>query len=297
MTPQTRTDNLRGGLFMVAAMGGFALEDMLIKHLSGSLPTGQIMVAIGTIGTLGMAGFAASRGAPLWGRFLISVPVLLRNLGEMLGALCFVTALALMPLSVATALFQTLPLATTLGAALFLGEKVGWRRWSAILVGFSGVLIILRPFEAGFDPVPALFSIGAVLSLALRDLATRRIPPGVPSLSLSVWGFVAIIPAGALLLASGQTLTPISPSQTGLILAAVGLGMLAYVAMVAATRIAEVSVIAPYRYTRIVFAMILGAIAFSERPDGWMILGLTMIVGSGLYTFLRERRLSLSKTA
>ena len=295
MTPQTRTDNLRGGLLMVLAMGGFALEDMLIKYLSASLPTGQIMILIGVLGTLAMGVFARSRGVPLVGRFLLSPAVMLRNLGEMTGALCFVTALSLMPLSVATALFQTFPLAVTLGAALFLGEQVGWRRWTAILVGFSGVLVILRPWTAEFDPVPALFSLGAVLSLALRDLATRRIPKGVASVSLSVWGFVVVIPAGALLMAFGQTPSPMTLPQIGLLLVSVSFAMLAYVAMVAASRIGEVSVIAPYRYTRIVFAILLGFVVFSETPDGWMMLGLCMIVGSGLYTFLREQRLSLSK--
>jgi drug/metabolite transporter (DMT)-like permease len=295
MTPDTRTDNLRGGVLMVLAMAGFALEDMLIKYLSASLPTGQIMILIGALGTLAMGAFAKARGIALFGRFLLSPAVMLRNLGEMFGALCFVTALAMMPLSVATALFQTFPLAVTMGAALFLGEKVGWRRWSAILVGFSGVLVILQPWGHEFDPVPALFSLGAVLALVLRDLATRRIPPGVPSLSLSVWGFVVVIPAGLLVMAYGQTPTAMTLPQCGLLLMSVSVAMFAYVAMVAASRIGDVSVIAPYRYTRIVFAMVLGFLMFAETPDAGMILGLSMIVGSGLYTFLRERRLSLSK--
>jgi len=295
MTPDTRTDNLRGGVLMVLAMAGFALEDMLIKYLSASLPTGQIMILIGALGTLAMGAFAKARGIALFGRFLLSPAVMLRNLGEMFGALCFVTALAMMPLSVATALFQTFPLAVTMGAALFLGEKVGWRRWSAILVGFSGVLVILQPWGHEFDPVPALFSLGAVLALVLRDLATRRIPPGVPSLSLSVWGFVVVIPAGLLVMAFGQTPTAMTLPQFGLLLMSVSVAMFAYVAMVAASRIGDVSVIAPYRYTRIVFAMVLGFLMFAETPDAGMILGLSMIVGSGLYTFLRERRLSLSK--
>jgi drug/metabolite transporter (DMT)-like permease len=295
MTPDTRTDNLRGGVLMVLAMAGFALEDMLIKYLSASLPTGQIMILIGALGTLAMGAFAKARGIALFGRFLLSPAVMLRNLGEMFGALCFVTALAMMPLSVATALFQTFPLAVTMGAGLFLGEKVGWRRWSAILVGFSGVLVILQPWGHDFDPVPALFSLGAVLALVLRDLATRRIPPGVPSLSLSVWGFVVVIPAGLLVMAFGQTPTAMTLPQFGLLLMSVSVAMFAYVAMVAASRIGDVSVIAPYRYTRIVFAMVLGFLMFAETPDAGMILGLSMIVGSGLYTFLRERRLSLSK--
>ena len=234
MTQSTKADNLRGGLLMVLGMAGFALEDMLIKYMSATLPTGQIMMVIGLLGSLFMGAYAHIKGVPLIGRFLLSPAVMIRNISEMLGALCFVTALALMPLSVATALFQTFPLAVTLGAMLFLGEQVGWRRWTAIIVGFSGVLVILRPFGVGFDPVPALFSLGAVLSLAARDLATRRIPAGVPSLSLSVWGFVVVMPAGALVMASGQTFTPFTLGQIGLIFLSVTVAMVAYVAMVAA---------------------------------------------------------------
>lgn len=292
---QLGRDNLRGGLLMVASMACFSIEDMLIKGIAGNLPTGQIIATLGVTGTLALAVIAASRGAPLVGGFVTHPMVLLRNLGEMTGAIGFVTALVLLPLSVASALFQVLPLAITLGAALFLGERVGWRRWSAICVGFAGVLVILRPSGEGFDPWAAGASLLAVLSLAVRDLATRRIGGAVQSLSLAVWGSAAFIPAGVFLLAvAGQT--PVWPDARawGVLAGASTLGVAGYWLMVVATRVGDISAVMPYRYARILFALALGWLAFAERPDLWMLVGSAMIVGSGLYTFLRERRLALS---
>ncbi|MFN3645112.1 MAG: DMT family transporter [Gemmobacter sp.] len=287
-------DNLRGGLLMVASMAAFSAEDTLIKGLAGGLPTGQIIATLGVTGTLALAIIATSRGAPLFGAFATHPMVLLRNFAEMTGAIGFVTALVLMPLSVASALFQTLPLAITLGAALFLGEKVGWRRWTAIAVGFAGVLVILRPGAEGFDLWAAAASMLAVMSLAVRDLATRRVGAGVPSLSLSVWGSLAFVPAGLALMAlAGQS--PVVPDarQWVILLGASALGVAGYWLMVVATRVGEVSAVMPYRYSRILFSLLLGWAVFAERPDWGVWLGSAMIVGSGLYTFFRERALRL----
>ena len=292
---QMGRDNLRGGLLMTASMAAFCVEDTLIKGLAGGMPTGQIIATLGLTGTLALAVIARSRGAAVTGPFLRHPMVLLRSLGEMTGAIGFVTALVMLPLSVATALFQVLPLAITLGAALLLGERVGWRRWSAITVGFVGVLVILRPGAEGFSLLAAAASMLAVVSLAVRDLATRRIGGGIASLSLAVWGSAAFIPAGLILMGiAGQT--PVMPDarQAGILLGASALGVAGYWLMVVATRVGEVSAVMPYRYSRILFSLVLGWIVFAERPDWGVWLGSAMIVGSGLYTFLRERRLALS---
>jgi drug/metabolite transporter (DMT)-like permease len=191
--------NLRASLLMVGAMAGFAIEDAIIKYLSAVMPVGQIVLVIGAGGgavfcLLTLDERAADRepaGAARRGA--------VRNLSEMVSAAAVVLAIALIPLAVVTAILQAMPLAVTLGAALFLREPVGWRRWSAILVGFLGVLIILRPGSAEFDPA-ALLALAAVLSLTARDLATRRVPKSVHSLQLTAWGFLMVIPAGLLLL-------------------------------------------------------------------------------------------------
>lgn len=283
-------DNLRGGVLMVAAMAAFAVEDMLVKLVAASIPPGQIIVAIGLGSTLVLGLIALRQRQPLVTPALLHPLVILRNLAEMSGTAGFITAITLLPLGTAAALHQTLPLAMTLGAALFLGEKVGWRRWLAVALGFAGVLVILRPSGEGLSGLAAAASMTAVFSLAVRDLATRRVAGAVSSLSLALWGSVAFIPSGLLLMAVSGTPWVLPRGFDWPMLAGVaGAGVTGYWLMVVATRVGEVSAIMPYRYSRLVFAMALGFLAFGERPDALMLLGSALIVGSGLYTFVRER--------
>ncbi len=289
-------ENLRASAFMVAAMAGFALEDALIKLLAATIPTGQIMLALGLLGTLGFAALAALQGVAPLTRAAMHPVVLTRCGAELTGTLAFITALSLVPLAVASAILQALPLVVTMGAALILREPVGWRRWTAIAVGLGGMLMILRPFAASFDP-NALFAVVAVVALALRDLLARRVPAAMHTLQLALLGFAAIVPAGVALLALGQT--PVAPGwrEAALMAGILALGMTSYIAITLATRRGEVAVVAPFRYSRLVFAMAVGAMLFGERPDGWTLAGSALIIASGLYTFARERRLALQRRA
>jgi len=283
-------DNLRGSLLMLAAMAGFALEDMLIKQMAVALPMGQVVAMIGVGGTITFGTFTLARGQRIFSPALLSPAVLLRNLGEMIATASFVAALVLTTLSSASAILQATPLAVTLCAALFLGEPVGWRRWTAIIVGFAGVLLIIRPGLAGFTPA-SLLALVAVAALALRDLAVRKIPPTITSAQLSFWAFVTVVPTGLLMMAA-MTTPPTVPGlpDWGRLAGAMVVGGLGYYAIVAATRTGEVAVVVPFRYTRLVFAMLLGAVAFGERPDGLMLTGAALVVGAGLYTIWREAR-------
>ncbi|MDZ4096460.1 MAG: DMT family transporter [Paracoccaceae bacterium] len=283
-------ENLRGILLMVASMAGFAIEDMFIKWAAVDLPTGQILVMLGLAGTPVFALMARHQGARVWAPEVWHPAVIGRNLGEMVGTLGFITALALTPLTSATAIFQATPLAVTLGAALFLGEKVGWRRWSAIGVGFIGVLIVIRPGLEGFR-LASLWSVLAVIGLTLRDVATRKVPATISTMQLAAWGFFAVglLGVGMLAISGGATMP--SRGQFGLITGALSFGIAAYWAITAAMRLGEVSVITPFRYSRLVFAMIIGTAVFNEHPDHWTLAGTALIIGSGLYTFARERQL------
>ena len=283
-------ENLRGSALMVAAMLGFALEDSLIKQLAATLPMGQVLARLGCGGAVLFAALSRLGGHAVWSRALFSRAVLLRNLGEMGGSACFVTALALTPLSSAAAIRRATPPAVTLGAALFLGESVGWRRWAAIGVGFAGVLLVIRPGLDGFMPA-SLFAVAAVAGLALRDLATRLVPSSVGSTQLSCWAFATLIPTGLLmLLVTGTAGTAPSSADLARLGGAFLCGGFAYYAIVAAVRLGEVSVVMPFRYSRLVFAMAIGMVVFGERPDGPMLLGAALIVGAGLYTIWREAR-------
>jgi drug/metabolite transporter (DMT)-like permease len=281
-------NNLRASLMMVLAMAGFAIEDAMIKYLATRMPAGQVMILLGLGGVGIFWVLAARKGVRLWTPDALRGAALLRNLGEMIAAALMVTAITLVPLSVVTAILQAMPLLVTMGAALVLGERVGWRRWVAIGLGFVGMILILRPGAADFDPA-ALFAVGAVLALTLRDLATRRLPPGMPSVKVSGWGFATVLPGGALLLlVAGRAPVPVQGIDAlGLVLTVV-CAVAAYAALVQATRLGDIAATTPFRYTRLVFAMAIGVAVFGEWPDGLTLAGSALIVGAGLYTLWRE---------
>ncbi|NIZ12387.1 DMT family transporter [Phaeobacter sp. HF9A] len=285
-------DNVKGIVLLLIAMAGFTVEDLFIKQLSGTLPVGQILMLIGAAA---MPVFLIA----LWmqGRSVLTPAAwtgmpLLRALAEAVSAMSFASALALVDISVVAAVFQATPLAITMGAALFLGESVGWRRWSAICVGFFGVLMIIRPGLSGFEP-NALLVLVAVLGVAARDLMTRRMTAEIPSFLLSVQAYGAVALAGGvmLLLTPGGLRAP-SGFEWSMLAGATLFGVIAYSGLVTATRIADAAVITPFRYSRLVFSMIGGAIIFAERPDAMTLAGSALIIATGLYTFVRERRLA-----
>lgn len=285
-------ENLRGSLLMVAAMAGFALEDMFIKALAKHLPVGEVLALVGLGGAVIFAALALARGDRLISRDLLLPAVFARNCAELAGTIFFVSAIALTPLAQASAIQQATPLAVTLGAALFLNEKVGWRRWSAILVGLLGVLIVVRPGTEGFSSL-SLLAVASVAGLAARDVVTRRVPARISSMQLATWGFASVIPAGLGLLWLQGAAAVLPTAQHGAMLGAAMLfGTAGYYALIAAMRIGEVAVITPFRYTRLIFAVAIGWAVFAERPDRFTLIGGAVIVGSGLYALWRQRQLA-----
>ena len=283
-------ENLRGAALMVLAMLGFAVEDMLIKFLAVTLPIGQIVGMLGIGSAIILGAVLLVQRQPLFDRSMMTLPILLRAIGELIGTVGFVTAIVLTPLSSASAILQATPLFVTLGAALFLQESVGWRRWTAILVGFFGVLLIIRPGLEGFSWY-SLFALQGVVGLGIRDLATRRVPKETSSLQLSFLAFIVLIPSAAILmLFNGTSLVALTPSAWGYFATAIVVGIFAYYGIVAAMRVGEISFVTPFRYSRIIFALIIGIGVFGEDPDALTLLGACIIVASGLYTLWRERR-------
>jgi drug/metabolite transporter (DMT)-like permease len=282
-------DNMRGIILMVLGMAGFAAEDMFIKLAASGLPVGQILAILGFVGALVFAVYARLNRTSVMSRDFFHPAVLLRNLSEIVGGLSFVTALTLIPLAMLTTILQATPLLVTMGAALVLGEAVGWRRWTAILIGFCGVLLVIRPGFEGFEPA-ALWGVLAVIGLAVRDLASRKVPKSISSLQLSAWGFFAVGVSGAALLAfTGGAEVP-SPREAGYLSGAVVVGVGAYWALTEATRIGEIGVVTPFRYSRLVFSTFIGMLVFAEFPDGYTLVGASIIIATGIYTILRERK-------
>jgi drug/metabolite transporter (DMT)-like permease len=206
----------------------------------------------------------------------------------MVGTASFVAALAVVPLGTVAAVLQAMPLAVTMGAAIFYREAVGWRRWAAIGVGFAGVVLVIRPGAEGFRP-EALLVLVTVVGMSVRDLAARAIPARVTTAQVSAWGLMAVTLLGAGMLGvTGGARVP-DGWETLILLGAVIFGTAGYWAVTAATRTGEVSVVAPFRYSRLVFSMGLGVVFLTERPDAPTLCGAGLIVGSGLYAFARER--------
>ncbi len=291
-------DNIRGAAFMVFSMLCFAIEDALIKLLADAIPVGQILSIICLGGLIAFLAWSAFKGERLWQPAYLDTKVLLRSLCDVSGSVMFVTSLTLIPLTTASAVIQATPLVVAMGAAVFLGQSVGWRRWLAILVGFVGVMIIIRPGMEGFMPA-TLLAVGGMLGLAARDLFTRGLTVQLSGAQLATHTFALIVPAGILLtLFRGQT--PVMPDarEWFILLCAIIIGMIAYLAIVAATRGGNAGIISSFRYSRMIFALIIGYFIFAEVPDTATLIGATIIIVSGIYTVWREtllRRASLNE--
>ena len=274
---------------MVLAMAAFALEDMFIKAATVTVPVGQVLLMFGLAGMIVFAALARYHGDRIFDPASLSRTMVIRSVFEIMGRLCFTLAIALTPLSNASAILQATPLVVAVGAVYVFGETVGWRRWSAICVGFIGVLLILRPGWSGFEP-NSIFAVLGTIGFAGRDLATKAAAPQLTNAQLGVYGFAMLLVAGVIALSyTGGALWP-NTAVLIKIAAATLFGVLAYSALTGAMRLGEVSAIAPFRYTRLVFAMIIGVLIFGESPDTWTLIGSAIVVGSGLYTVLRQQR-------
>lgn len=283
-------DQTRGITFLLLSVFVFTLMDATAKYLGEFYAPAQVVWAryIGNLTVLALYYrhnfFPSLRSRQPMVQFG-------RALCQLASVSLFFTALQHIGIAEATAIMDMNPVLITLGAALFLGEPVGWRRWSAIGVGFLGVLLVIRPGLAGFQPV-SLMALLAVFGLAARDLATRRIPPHIRSEQLAASAFFAVFLAGVVMaLVVGQEFVMPTLRQWLVFLVCMGFGVGGYALLVAATRLGEASALAPYRYTRLVFALILAFVVFDERPDGLTLTGAAIIVASGCYMMWREAAL------
>lgn len=281
---------------MVVSMAGFAINDALTKSLVGSLGPGQIMLVRGIFATIMIGLLAWHQGALQFPRQVLHPLVALRCICELIATVSFLTALAHMPLANASAVLQALPLAVTMGAALFLGEAVGWKRWLAIVIGFLGVMIIVRPGAEGFNTY-SLLALMCVLFCAVRDLATRHLPPNIPSLLVSFVTAAAVTFAGGCLVPLRGGWVPMNMGMVGLLAGAAVLLIVGYQFIIMSMREGDISFIAPFRYTSLLWSILLGFLFFGDIPDTAMIAGATVVVMSGIYTLYREQARGNSKPA
>ncbi|MCU0801122.1 MAG: DMT family transporter [Rhodobacteraceae bacterium] len=277
------TDNQRGMLLMTLAMAGFAVSDAMLKQVAAEMPMGQVLLAFGGGGALLLSLIARAQRQQIWTAEVLHPAVVLRNLAEVAGTFCIVTALALLPLTTATTIMQATPIAYLAAAAVFLREPVGWRRWMAILLGFVGVLVVIQPWNARFDPA-AIWAVGGVVALCIRDIATRNLPPQISNLCLSIWAYAALVPLALVLLWLGEPAVTATLQQQIWLGTAVFFGVSAYWCITGALRTGAVGVVTPFRYTRMLFGVAIGLAFFDESLTLPVVIGAAMILTAGLYT-------------
>ena len=287
------SSNLIGAFMMMASMFCFTVNDTFVKLTDGALPLPQLLAIRGLMATglifalgwwLGRLRFDLDRRS--W------ILIGLRCLAEIGAAYFFLTALLNMPLANVTAILQALPLTLTLAAFLLLGEPVGWRRIFAIVAGFLGVLLIIRPGAEGFT-VWSVYAFVAVLCVTARDLLTRRLPPATPSLSATLLTSLAV----TVWFAAASAFEPWVPVERTiwLLLAASAFFIFGgYFFSIQTMRMGEVSFVAPFRYTSLLWALLLGWMVFGDWPAWQTMLGAAIVVAAGLFTFWRERKLAVT---
>lgn len=280
--------NIRAGLFMSLSMAGFSVNDALIKSVLDEISVAQVMFVRGTIIVAGLLIYLRLRRLPILVSGMVTPPVMVRIGGELLTTILFLSALTQLPLANATAVLQAVPLVVTVGAALFFSEQVGWRRWTAILIGFAGMLLIVRPGLEGFNAA-TLLVVAAVLTAATRDLATRRIAIAIPSLTVSALTALAVTVTGLALIEPMGGWRPMDASVMAVLAAAAGFLFVGYHFIVLAMREGDIAFAAPFRYTALLWALVLGLIVFGDFPDIATLAGAAIIVATGLYTLYREQ--------
>lgn len=291
------TANREGALWMIASMGAFAAEDALIKATASVLPVSQILVLFGLGGSIVFAAVALLKGEPLFVRDIASRSMVIRFVFEVTGRLFYVLAVAVIPLSAATIILQATPLVVVAGAVLVFGEKVGWRRWLAILVGLAGVVIIVQPGTESFSAL-SLLAVAGMIGFAGRDLASRIAPASISTVLLGLYGFLSVVVAGAVYSLYQATVFVVPDFETSVsLLGAAFAGVAAYACLMKAMRTGEVSAVTPFRYSRLLFGVALGALVFGEPLGPALLIGSGLIVLSGIFILWRGKQAGTNGSA
>ena len=286
------SENFRGAIIMMVCMSAFVLNDAFVRLAGDSLPLAQILFIRGLITTVVLVAIAIYGGL-----FSSTVSkkdkwcIFFRSLAEALTTYFLLTAVLNMPFANVTAILQILPMTVTLAAAFVFKEKVGITRITLILIGFFGVLLIINPLVDGFN-LYAIYALVAVFLITIRDLITRKISSTVPTLLPTVSASFGVLLFSVILLIN-TPLQPLNTQNTLFILSAAFFIIFGYYTAVLVMRGGEISFISPFRYSAILFALILGLIFFDEKPDKTAFLGIVIIMLAGI--FLMSRNSSVQK--
>lgn len=282
------SDNFKAAALMTGSMAGYTFNDASMKVLSATMPLEQAVF---------LRGVATCVLLYVLGRYLGTVRFNLsarewkligfRCVGEIGATYCFLTALFHMPIANVTAILQVLPLVIALAAWVFLSEPLGWRRLAAISVGFIGVLLIIQP-GAGFS-VWSLYALAAVVFITFRDLVVRKLSPETPSMTVAIMAAISIT-IGFGIASVGVEWVPVNGWSASLLGMAAFFIFFGYLFSVMVMRVGDIAFAAPFRYTGLIWALVLGLMLFSEWPNDVTLIGAAIVVGTGLFTLFRERR-------
>lgn len=279
---------------MTLAMLAFTLEDFTLKKATEFIPLSQLLIICGILGSLFFISCSRYAKEPIFYKDSFNKTLIIRSIFEIMGRIFYALAIAFMPITNAASILQATPLVVVLGAVIFLNEKVGWRRWTAILTGFIGVLMIIQPGTNGFT-IFSIFAVLGMIGFAGRDLATRMSPVGMSNYQLGSFGFYMVIIAGIILSGFNYFFLPektiwgtISFDAWIFVFANAAAGVSAYFCLTIAMRVGDVSFVTPFRYVRVLFAMFFGVVILGEQPNALVITGSVIVVLSGIYIIIRR---------
>jgi len=280
--------NRRGILAMIGAMACFVVNDALVKYASQTMPATQLIFIRGVMATLLVLAVVQAVGATRRIREIARGWVAVRAGVDAVGTVLFLVSLFHLPLANATAINMTSPLVITVLAALFIGERIGRPRWLAVGAGFLGVVLVIQPTAEGFNGYSLVCLLSTVF-LAVRDIVTRRVHVAVPSILITLSNTVAVMTlAGILSLFEGWR--PFTAFEIGLLAVAAAFLATAYFLVVIGTRHGDLSLVAPFRYTALLFATIMGFVVWGDTPNGLAWCGIALVIASGIYVLRASRR-------
>lgn len=283
--------NTRSSLFMLLGMGAFTFGDAITKYAIESIAIGQFMFIRGIITTSLLILMATQQGVISYWRKAIEPMTILRGVGEIGATSCYIFGLTQFSLGFVSSIYQAVPLAVTLGAAIFLAEKVGWRRWLSIIIGFIGVLIIINPSGDGVNPYAFFLLIGVAFT-AVRDLSTRKISHTIPTSLISILSSLFITMTGLVIMIANEEWTNPTTHDFMRITGSAIFLFFGYICIIIATRVGDVSFASPFRYTSLLWALLLSFLIFGQVPSQTTLIGAFIVVCSGCYMLYREAMIS-----
>ena len=287
------SENFRGAVLMMICMAAFVLNDAFVRLAGDSLPLAQILFYRALLTTITLVLVAFYTGVL---KLKVSSQdkwlIFFRSVTEALTAYFFLTAVMNMPFANVTAILQILPMTVTLAAAVMFKEKVGAFRILLIFLGFLGVILIINPAKDGFT-IYAGYALISVLLITIRDLLSRKLSVDVPTLIPTVSASLGVL-LFSILLITKTAFQPLNLQNSFFIVAAAFFIIFGYYTAILVMRSGEISFISPFRYTAVLFALMLGFVFFDEQPDGIAFLGMTIVIISGIALMIRNNSVQKS---